>query len=194
MKEKERFKNILITGTPGSGKTTLFNEIITNIRNVSSLKSCNITGFITKEIREKGIRVGFNIENFSGEKGILAHINNKEGPVVGKYKVNLLDLENIGIKTLKDALNSPDINLVAIDEIGKMEMFHPDFLDLIDKIISSSKILLATISYKNKELLQKLKERNDTYVLDLTYVPKDSMERKNAVQFIAKLVCSSIAN
>lgn len=180
-----KLKNILITGNPGSGKTTLFNDIIKSIK---FIKSCNMSGFITREIRQKGTRVGFSIENYEGKKGILAHIDNKEGPRVGKYRVNLSDLENIGIKTLKDCLVNPRVNLAAIDEIGKMEMFHPDFLILIDKIINSSKVLLATIAYRNKELLHKLKNRNDAYILDLTPIPKDSIERKKSTQFITELV------
>jgi len=180
-----KFKNILITGNPGSGKTTLFNDIVKSIK---LIKSCNICGFITKEIRQKGTRVGFSIENYEGKKGILAHIDNKEGPRVGNYRVNLSDLENIGIKTLKDCLSNPKVNIAAIDEIGKMEMFHPDFFILIDKIINSSKILLATISYRNKQLLNKLKNRNDTYLLDLTYTSKNSIERKKSIQFVIELV------
>lgn len=186
-----KFKNILITGSPGSGKTTLFNDII---KSVKLNKSCNMGGFITREIRNKGTRVGFNIENYEDKKGILAHIDNKEGPRVGKYRVNLSNLENIGIKTLKDCLNSPKVNLVAIDEIGKMEMFHPDFPVLMDKIINSPKILLATVAYRNKELLHKLKNRNDTYLLDLTSAPKGSIERKKTIQFIIDLVKKNLSN
>ncbi|MCS7180330.1 MAG: AAA family ATPase, partial [bacterium] len=45
-------KNILITGLPGCGKTTLIKEIIKVI-------NFEKVGFFTEEIREKGERVGF---------------------------------------------------------------------------------------------------------------------------------------
>ena len=141
-----KYKNIFITGSPGSGKTTLFNEIVNDIKKFKP--NLIIYGFITKEIREKGDRVGFSIENFKKEKGILAHIDFKNVPTVGKYGVNLKDFENIGIRTLIESLSNNKIDLVAIDEIGRMEMYHPDFLKIVNKIINSSKALIATISYK----------------------------------------------
>jgi len=45
-------KNIIITGLPGVGKTTLIKGILHEIR------SLNPIGFYTEEIREKGIRTG----------------------------------------------------------------------------------------------------------------------------------------
>jgi nucleoside-triphosphatase len=141
-----KYKNIFITGSPRSGKTTLFNEIVSDIKKIKP--NLIIYGFITKEIREKGYRVGFSIENFKKEKGILAHIDFKNGPTIGKYGVNLKDFENIGIRTLIESLSNNKIDLVAIDEIGRMEMYHPDFLKIVNKIINSSKALIATISYK----------------------------------------------
>ncbi|MBU4450368.1 MAG: nucleoside-triphosphatase, partial [Actinobacteria bacterium] len=95
---KIEYKNVFITGSPGSGKTTLFNEIVNGIKKIKP--DLIVYGFITKEIREKGDRVGFSIENFKNERGILAHIDFKNGPKVGKYGINLKDFENIGIKTL----------------------------------------------------------------------------------------------
>lgn len=46
--------NILITGLPQSGKTTLLKTILTDFPQK--------TGFFTNEIRENGTRTGFEIE------------------------------------------------------------------------------------------------------------------------------------
>jgi len=41
--------------------------------------------------------VGFEIVDVSAAKvGCLASVNQKEGPQVGKYRVNLIDLDSIG--------------------------------------------------------------------------------------------------
>jgi len=60
-------KNILITGPPGSGKTTLIEKVV-------SRTGLPVTGFLTREIRERGVRVGFFIETCDGQQEILAHI------------------------------------------------------------------------------------------------------------------------
>jgi nucleoside-triphosphatase len=87
-----KYKNVFIAGSPGSGKTTLFNEIVNDIKKFKP--NLTIYGFITKEIRDKGDRVGFSIENFKKERGILAHIDFKNVPTVGKYGINLIE-ENL---------------------------------------------------------------------------------------------------
>ena len=179
-------KNIFITGYPGSGKTTLFNEIINDIKELKP--DIVIYGFTTKEIRDKGERVGFSIQNFKNENGILAHVDFKSGPHVGKYGINLKDLENIGIKTLIESLSNDEIELIAIDEIGRMEMYHPDFLKIVNQIINSSKPLLATISYKNIELLKSLKEKKGNYIINLSITPKDGIKRKEYKEQIIGLI------
>ena len=180
------YKNFFITGYPGSGKTTIFNDIVTNLK--KNLSELPIYGFITKEIRKKGIRVGFSIENFYGEKGTLSHIDHKGGPRVGKYGVDLRDLEKVGINTLRNALRKPEAKIIAIDEIGKMELFHPEFLEILDRIIASDKMVLATISYKMTELLKKFKNRRDTCVFNLENAPKGSIEREELRKKILEII------
>lgn len=183
-------KNFFITGYPGSGKTTIFNSIVTDLK--ENIPDLHLYGFITREIREEGRRIGFSIENYEGKKGILSHIYYKDGPRVGKYRVNLRDFENVGMNTLHHALRDPDIKIIAIDEIGKMELFHPDFLKILDRIIDSDKIVLATVSYKMKELLAKFGNRSDALIFNLENSPKDTSERKNLKEKILKSILKKL--
>jgi nucleoside-triphosphatase THEP1 len=80
-------KNILITGEPKSGKSTLLQKLITN--------TPNRVGFITNEIRNDTGRVGFEIEAQSGKKAVLAHIDFKTEQKVSKYFVNTENLESL---------------------------------------------------------------------------------------------------
>lgn len=94
----------------------------------------------------------------------------------------------MGINTLRNALRKPEAKIIAIDEIGKMELFHPEFLEILDRIITSDKMVLATISYKMTELLTKFKNRRDTCVFNLENTPKDSIEREELKEKILKII------
>ena len=54
-------KNLLVTGLPGTGKTTLIRKILDTLPSRVS-----VSGFFTAEIRESGERVGFaDVTHFS---------------------------------------------------------------------------------------------------------------------------------
>ena len=75
--------NILITGPPGIGKTTL-------IRNVCNAYGDQpIAGFYTEEIRQVGKRKGFQLVGLNGERAILSHIDIRSPFRVGKYGVDV---------------------------------------------------------------------------------------------------------
>ena len=108
-------KNILVTGPPRCGKSTLIEKVILRIEKP-------MTGFFTREIKEKGKRVGFSIITLDGKKGVLAHQNIRSRCRVGKYGVNLDDIDRIAVPSIIPM--KPD-EIVLIDEIGKMECLSP---------------------------------------------------------------------
>jgi len=161
----ELLKNIFITGRPGIGKTTVVEQIMAIING----KGFSIGGMISSELRAKGVRVGFEITNIlTGEKGILAHINQREGPQVSKYRVNLRDLVEVGVSAIEEAIDKAD--LVVIDEVGPMELYSNEFKGAVKKAIESSKPLLGTIHYKAADtLIDFIKSRNDTKIFEVTF-------------------------
>ena len=62
-------KNILITGKPKSGKSTLLKGLITDIPNK--------TGFVTNEILGESGRVGFEIGTRTGRRTMLARVDSE---------------------------------------------------------------------------------------------------------------------
>lgn len=58
--------NILITGKPRTGKTTLVKRLVESLRRVRA------GGFYTEEITRNNIRQGFKIVTLDGKEGILA--------------------------------------------------------------------------------------------------------------------------
>ena len=73
------FKNILITGIPGVGKTTAIQKM------VERLQKMDPVGFYTEEIREKRSRVGFLAISFDGKNQILSHVRFGGSQRVGRY-------------------------------------------------------------------------------------------------------------
>lgn len=160
-------KNILITGLPGCGKSTLIKELISGRR---------VGGITTPEVRRGGWRWGFEIVDLSsGDKGVLASVDVKEGPAVGKYRVNLEDLNEVGSKALEETANDPRIELIVIDEIGKMECFSERFKQAVVAALDSEKRVLAAISLKDFDpLIHKIKSRPDSR---LFYLKREDFEK-----------------
>ncbi|MEM3521769.1 MAG: nucleoside-triphosphatase, partial [Candidatus Bathyarchaeia archaeon] len=131
-------EKLFLTGKPGIGKTTVLLEIIENLKN----NGYQCGGMISKEFRSKNTRVGFQIINLqTGEKGWLAHVSQPIGPKVGKYRVNVQDLIRVGVKAIEEAIMNPSIKVIAIDEIGPMELFCKEFKDFVKKAILSKKFV-----------------------------------------------------
>jgi nucleoside-triphosphatase len=121
-------KNLLITGMPGCGKTSLIKEILREF-------SIPAYGFFTEEIREGEKRVGFKIVTLSGKIGILAKKGIDSNLRVSQYGVILKDLEEIGVKEIEKGLNGK--NLIVIDEIGTMELFSERFKEVVSRALRS---------------------------------------------------------
>ena len=146
--------NILITGRPGVGKTTLISKVIQGRKNAK--------GFFTKEIRKNRKRVGFAIETLDGKKGVLAHVNIESPFRVSKYKVNLKDIEDICVPSL-----DVHADFIIIDEIGKMELFSQKFKQKVIEALDTGKVI-ATIMERPNPFADQIKKRKDVNLYTVT--------------------------
>jgi nucleoside-triphosphatase len=162
---------LLLTGPPGVGKTTVLMKAVKALKE----KGMCVGGMISREVREGGTRIGFEILDLtSSRRGWLAHINQKSGPQVGKYRVNLEDLDFIGANAIADAVEKCDV--IAIDEIGPMELFSEKFKEAVRKTLKSHKPVLAVVHWKAKErLINEAKSRDDSETFTVTYKHRDKL-------------------
>jgi len=147
----------LLTGRPKVGKTTLLKKIIKNLDSSG--------GFYTEEISEGNERIGFRIKTLNGIEGILAMKGLRSKFRLGKYGINLKDLEEIAVKSIEEALEEKDI--VIIDEIGKMELFSQAFKDMVLKALDSRKRVIAVIHRQDLDFLKAIKSRKDVLLFEV---------------------------
>lgn len=138
-------KCVLITGSPGVGKTTLVIRVLESLR--ASFPNLKVQGFFTRELRQGDERVGFEVVTVSGQRAPLASINNPSPesirwPTVGRYRVDVASFESVALPELQ---MKEDIDLFVIDEVGKMELYSSSFLPAVLRILDSNIPLLATI-------------------------------------------------
>ena len=154
----------MITGRPGVGKTT----VVLNAANELKNRGYSVGGMLSREVREEGIRVGFEIIDLCiGNRGWLAHINQPTGPQVSKYRVNLDNLDQIGAKAVQNALNGAEV--VVVDEIGPMELFSQAFKQAIKEVVDSQKLVLGVIHHSARDpIIDSIKKRNDTEIMEVT--------------------------
>ncbi len=129
-------KAILLTGHPGSGKTTLIKQIVSRL-------PCKAGGFYTQEIREKGKRKGFKLITLDGHEATLAHVDIKSPRRVGRYGVDISALDSIAVDCVRDATLDKDV--VVIDEIGPMEMLSERFRQAVMDALESNVVVFGSI-------------------------------------------------
>jgi nucleoside-triphosphatase len=160
---------ILITGNPGVGKTTCIREI------ARSLEDQHPAGFYTRELRQSGVRVGFEIVGLDGRKQLLAHTGISSRFRVGKYLVDITGFEDfLHSLTIPAGKNS----VIIIDEIGKMECFSSVFRELTTRLLDRDCLFIATIAKRGNPFIEAIKKRDNTILYTITRENRDGLPRQ----------------
>ncbi len=177
-------KNILLTSRPGIGKTTAIRKI------ADELGVDRAEGFWSSEIRKGNRRVGFEITTLSGHRGVLAHVEFAGHPRVGKYGVNIEDIENVAIPALARARLSNRI--IIIDEIASMELCSRRFAPEVRRCLDTRKVL-ATLQQRKGGFLDEIRTRNDSIFLELTLSNRNNIPLK-VLALLGKSSSSSLCS
>lgn len=158
-------KNVLFTGYPGCGKSTLIERIIQKLNSPA-------TGFFTQEIRKDDQRIGFSIDTLDGNHGLLASTGTRGQYRVGKYGVNIEDIDRIIVPSI---IPKTENTVVIIDEIGKMECFSPLFRRTLIDILNSDYPVIGSVSLKGNQFIQKIKTRADVLLVHVNEKNRDRL-------------------
>lgn len=157
--------NILITGAPGIGKTTIMQKLARTLDRPA--------GFVTVEIRGRGGRTGFSLRTFDGREAVLARKAKLPGPRIGPYTVFLDGLESIGVSSIEAGIS--EARVILIDEIGKMEAKSPAFKSAVNRALESEVDVVATLGVSAEAFLKSVRERRDVRLIEVTHSNRDEL-------------------
>jgi nucleoside-triphosphatase len=156
---------VLITGRPGVGKTTIIERIVARLPGRAG-------GFYTRELREGGKRVGFELVTLSGERGVLARVGRRGGPRVAQYGVDVGTVERLGVPALRRAAREADY--VVVDEIGRMELLSAAFAATMRELVGGPYRLLGSIMQRPHPVADELKRMPGVHLIEMTVADRSS--------------------
>jgi nucleoside-triphosphatase len=165
----------LLEGRPGVGKTTVARRLVG-----LTAGDIPVTGFITEEIREGRLRVGFAVEAIQGPRAVMAHVELPGPPRVGKYGVDLEAFEAVALPAVSGSSGA-----VVIDELGKMELASAPFRAAVDDLFEGAASIVATVHAFRHPHTDRLKALRGVEVIPVTTANRDSLPKDLADRLAA---------
>lgn len=158
--------NLLITGKPGVGKTTVVERIVNEL-------TAPVGGFYTREIRERGRRAGFRLATWDGRSGIMSHVGFDSPLRVGKYGVDVRVIDEVGVPAIEQAMALE--KMIVIDELGRMELFSERFREAVMMALESPTPVLGVIQDRPHPFLDQIRNRPDVEIFRVTVQNRDCL-------------------
>jgi len=164
-KTENRKPRLLLTGPPRCGKTTVVQKVVAGFPGRAA-------GFYTREVRRGGMRLGFEIVTLDGQTALLSHADFPGPYRVGKYGVNLENFHGVALPTLEFR---PGIDLIVVDEVGKMECLSARFAAAMESLWRQPVPLLITVAEKGGGLIAALKAKPDKLLITVTPANREEL-------------------
>lgn len=151
-------KNILIDGLPRVGKTTA-------VQRVLSLAKVRCGGFFSAAV-SKQFYTNFRLVSVQGpHRSVSSQELLRRFDIPGVIGFNLEDLENFGVPAVLHALETCDV--VVIDQLGTLEVSSEKFRRVVDRVLNSDKVCLATVTSSNVPYIEAIRKRPDVSIYEI---------------------------
>ena len=151
--------NLLLTGPSGVGKSTLLKIL------GRSVPGMTVRGFFGDSVWENGVRMGWRLESFGGDGGILADTTIQSPQRMGRYGVDMALFNRIVAEELR---LSNQAGLYLLDEIGIVSAWCPGFEEVVNALFDSPKLVVAVVRQKGEGFNQEVMRRPDVETWTVT--------------------------
>jgi nucleoside-triphosphatase len=160
-----KLPRILLTGPPQCGKTTVVQKVV-------ALWPGTAAGFYTREVRQAGIRLGFEIVTLAGDAALLSHVDFPGPHRVGKYGVNLDNFHRVALPALELVRG---VDLIVVDEVGKMECLSDRFVAAMECLWAAPVPLLVTVAEKGGGYITAIKAKPGKTLITVTPANREDL-------------------
>jgi nucleoside-triphosphatase len=127
-----------------------------------------------------GRRLGFKVCDLAGPEAWLAHQDLDTGIRVGRFGVDIVAFEKVGLVALERAarLVRDKEGVAIIDEIAHMELASARFAQSIEAIFAHPAAVVATVHVKTHPVTDALKRRKEIELITVAEVNRDDLPRR----------------
>jgi nucleoside-triphosphatase len=188
---------LLLTGRPGVGKTTVVRRVAEQLTprpegfyteevrekapaaRARRRREAPRSGAAERERagvgpREplEGQRRGFRAVTFGGETSLIASVDRRGPPRVGRYGVDVEAIDRLADNALS---LRKGITIYIVDEIGKMECLSVRFVEATRNLLDSGRPVVATVGLRGTGFIAEVKRRPDAELWEVTRQNRDEM-------------------
>jgi len=170
--------NYLVTGAPRSGKTTVVERTLERLAG----SGVRAGGVFSPELRVDGERIGFELVDVAtDQRSLLAHVDRRDGPKVGSYRVNVDAVDELAGEALARARRERE--LVVVDEIASMQLHSDVFVAELERALDAAVPVLGAVQSSSEfTFVDELTARPDTRLYRVTPETRDELPDRLTAQ------------
>lgn len=158
-------KNVLFTGVSGVGKTTLIKKAVRRLGDRAG-------GFFIEEQKGPAVTTS-KLVTLDGREAVLAGHGVAGGAPAGRGQMDVAAFEALGIPAMEAATGAGRV--VVVDEIALALLASEKFTAAVQAALDGAGTVLGTIASEAHPLLDAIRARHDTLVIEVTRENRDHL-------------------